>query len=411
MGKIKTLFLSYNGLLEPILPSQAVPYLEGLAKEGFRPILLTYEKNGYLKRIGKSGIATIKKDLKGHGIEWHFLRYHKHPPLLSTIFDLCIGFFYSFYFIIVKKARIVHARGITPGAIVIALSRLVSIKVLFDMRGLLAEEYVGGGLWKEGSVPFRLVKKAENMLLMSADAITVLTKKHFELYGRFDCIAKRNIPMNVIPCCVDMARFSYGAGDDLRRSLGLENKFVLMYPGKIGTFYLVKEMLDFFRCMRGVMAHTVFFVVTNDSPRGLIVQAKTMNIDPDTMVIARDVPFERMPQHIRSADAGIFFINPYKKIGSSPIKLGEFLASGVPVIINPGIGDTESIVRDNRVGVVVKDFDEHGYTSAITELLTLKQEKEDLKRRCREAAEKHFSLEKGVSTYVGIYRVLSGAAQ
>jgi glycosyltransferase involved in cell wall biosynthesis len=116
------------------------------------------------------------------------------------------------------------------------------------------------------------------------------------------------------------------------------------------------------------------------------------------------VRFEEMPRYLRIADAGIFFINPYKKFGSSPIKLGEFLACGVPVVINPGVGDTEEIVRENRVGVVVRDFDEARYERGANELLALRGEGDGLKARCRDTARRYLSLEDGANKYYEIYK-------
>jgi glycosyltransferase involved in cell wall biosynthesis len=114
-----------------------------------------------------------------------------------------------------------------------------------------------------------------------------------------------------------------------------------------------------------------------------------------------------MPRYISVADAGVFFINPYKKIGSSPIKMGEFLASGIPVVINPGVGDTEELVLDNKVGVVIRQFDRGCYIDAARELVEIKKGGQALISRCRAAAEKHLSLELAADKYAKIYALLT----
>ena len=88
----KVFYISYNGLLEPILPSQTLPYLKGLSKDGFGFILLTFEKRKDLRELGKRNLEKIKDDLKKEGIEWIWLLYHKHPRKVSTFLDLLIGF-------------------------------------------------------------------------------------------------------------------------------------------------------------------------------------------------------------------------------------------------------------------------------------------------------------------------------
>lgn len=406
---MRVLFLSYNGLLEPILPSQAVPYLKGLAGHGHEFILLSYEKKSDLNKAGQRGISGLKERLKKDKIEWQYLRYHKSPPVLSTVFDLLAGAVRVFAIVRYRKIDILHVRGITPGMIALMLAKILRVKILFDMRGLLAEEYVGGGMWKEDSLQFRMVKKAEKKLLSLADAVTVLTQKHYDLNMSLDYIVRRDIPMEVIPCCVDTSRFSYPGRDDmvLRRQEGLEGKFVIMYPGKLGSFYFIDEMLEFFDCALKSIPDAVFFVITRDDPAALLRKAEALSIPRDKIFVKTGLSFEEMPPYMRIADAGVFFINPYKKFGSSPIKMGEFLASGVPVIINPGIGDTEELVRNNKVGVVVDDFTERSYGDSVSRLMALEPGCEDLKKRCRDTACRVLSLTGGVDKYNKIYNSLS----
>ncbi|GEM_PF-369153 len=407
-GKVKVLFLSYNGLLEPILPSQAIPYMKELAKKEFEFLLLTYEKKADLDRVGKAGIGAMREDLKRQGIDWRYLNYHKRPPIVSTLYDLAAGFLVSLRLIKKHRIRIVHVRGITPGMIMILLSKLLKVRILFDMRGLLAEEYVGGGLWKEGGLAFRTVKAAERHMLKIADAVTVLTKKHLEFNKHIEYLRNNGKPMDIIPCCVDTDRFYHDekAGTDLKKRLGLSDRFVLMYPGKIGTFYLMREMLDFFKVMRDELPESVFLVITNDNTSELLAIARKAGLHEGSVKVINGIGFEEMPEYMRLADAGIFFINPYKKIGSSPIKMGEFLASGIPVVINPGVGDTEEMVLSGGAGVVVRSFDEKSYRDAVKAVLRLKSEGPALVKRCRETADSYLALDKGVCKYREIYKAI-----
>jgi glycosyltransferase involved in cell wall biosynthesis len=406
--KPEILFLSYNGLLEPILPSQAIPYMTDLAAKGFAFTLVTYEKKKDLERAGPVALKRLKDGLRSKGIDWQYLRYHKYPPVISTLFDLAVGAMRVLDIARNKDIAVVHVRGITPGMIALALSGLLRSRVLFDMRGLLSEEYVGGGLWKECGLAFKLVKTAEKRLLQRADAVAVLTNKHLELNKSLSYLNSRAIPMEVIPCCVDMKRFGRDSRDNsLRSELGLGDKFVLMYPGKIGTFYMMREMVEFFAAVADIIPDSVFLILTNDDTAGVSEMAGNIGIGGSRLKIVRGIQFEQMPRYISVADAGVFFINPYKKIGSSPIKMGEFLASGIPVVINPGVGDTEELVLDNKVGVVIRQFDRGCYIDAARELVEIKKGGQALISRCRAAAEKHLSLELAADKYAKIYALLT----
>ncbi|MDD5423182.1 MAG: radical SAM protein, partial [Candidatus Omnitrophica bacterium] len=403
----KALFLSYNGLLEPILPSQGLPYMRRLSGKGIDFILLTYEKEKDLRRFGKARIDEMNKSLRSKGIEWHILKYHKYPPIISTAYDLAAGIIHSYLLMTTKNVRIVHVRGVTPGAIALALSHLLKMKIIFDMRGLLAEEYAAGGIWKEGGAVYRLVKILEKRLLDRADAVTVLTEKHYRFNVSSGLVKSGSKPMEVVPCCVDLERFRPDPAHAgcLREKTGIGKRFVFMYPGKIGTFYLMNEMLEFFKCAKGLMPDSIFVVVSKDNGADITKMAHSKGINPrDIMVMSSE--FDRMPECLSLADAGIFFINPYKKIGSSPIKMGEFLSSGIPVIINPGIGDTEDIVKSNRVGVVIDKFDNEHYAKGIKEIARLRAEGPVLHERCRDTAVRLLSVEKGADKYYRIYESL-----
>ena len=110
---------------------------------GYEFILFTYEKKRDLAQAGREGVEKIRKDLAVHGIGWRYRVYHKDPPVLSTLFDLAAGIFSISGIIRKERVRIIHVRGITPGMMVMALAKIFRVKILFDMRGLLAEEYVG----------------------------------------------------------------------------------------------------------------------------------------------------------------------------------------------------------------------------------------------------------------------------
>jgi glycosyltransferase involved in cell wall biosynthesis len=93
--------------------------------------------------------------------------------------------------------------------------------------------------------------------------------------------------------------------------------------------------------------------------------------------------------------------------GGSPTKVGEYWAAGLPVVVTPGIGDTEEIIRRERVGVVVSEFSGEAYDHALSELLNLLEDPY-LPGRCRAAAEKHYSLETACERLQELYSALIG---
>ena len=94
------------------------------------------------------------------------------------------------------------------------------------------------------------------------------------------------------------------------------------------------------------------------------------------------------------------------KLGSCPIKFAEYLSCGLPVVLNPGIGDTDTIVNTNNIGVVVKGFDQEEYDCSVDKLLTLVNIDSELNSRCCSVANDEFSLIKGSQKYMSIYNSL-----
>ena len=105
----------------------------------------------------------------------------------------------------------------------------------------------------------------------------------------------------------------------------------------------------------------------------------------DRLTICR-APFEDMPRYIRLFDAGLFFIKPsFSKRASAATKLAEFLGCGVPVLINDGVGDSGTIVRDGRVGVVLPALDSTTLADAVTRVRGVLSDP-GVRERCRAVA-------------------------
>ncbi|UCD54932.1 MAG: glycosyltransferase family 4 protein [Candidatus Omnitrophota bacterium] len=402
---IKSLYISYNAVTEPIVESQVIPYLKGLSRRGIKFYLLTFEK----KRTGKNEKSRIRcildKQFAG-GIkpEWFYLNYHKRPTVPATIFDIAIGIIYSIYITMRHKIDIIHARAIVSALIGYPAARLLSKKFIFDTRGIDSEEYVDAGLWKRGGLTHKIVGFLENALIKSSDYVTVLTEKFLEILKKKH--QNKRIKFSVVPCAVDTEAFKPKDENMLARKLGIQDKTVLGYIGSLGTWYMLPEMIDFFKCAVKLDKDIHFLILTQTDKEYAIRLIRKKGLDT-THVTVDTVTYDSMPIYLSLCKAGIFFIKPvFSKISSSPVKFGEYLASGLPVVINRGVGDTEEIVRQNRVGIIVENFDEPSYNKAFNDLTKLLEDKH-LPERCGLTAEKYLSLKRAIDKYENIYKTLS----
>ncbi len=397
----KVLYISYDGALDPLGQSQVISYLKGLTKKGLVSDLVTFEKKNKLK---KNLINQNKEDLSKNSISWHYLRYHKYPSLPATVYDIISGFILCYFLILKNKIKIVHVRSYVAMMIAYLLKKIVHIKIIFDMRGLWADERVDGGLWKKNGFMYRLVKKLEKKFLLNADEIIVLTYAVKDIIQNFSYMKNKNKNMTVIPTCTDLEKFSPKQKNELLlKKYELNNKKIIMYSGSLGTWYLLDEMIEFFKILKQKVNNAHFFLLLNNEQELARTQLIKQEVSDFTITSST---YQEMPEYLNLADFGLFFIKPsFSKKSSCATKFGEFLSCGIPVIINSGIGDSDSITEKNRVGVVVKDLDKNSYELAVRQALKLISDK-NLKRGCRKVAENVFSLERGVNQYFEVYKRL-----
>jgi glycosyltransferase involved in cell wall biosynthesis len=127
----------------------------------------------------------------------------------------------------------------------------------------------------------------------------------------------------------------------------------------------------------------------------------------------RSVTSSDVPSYLSAADAGISFIKPcFSKLASSPTKNGEYLACGLPLILNAGIGDSDTLATDWNVGALVTEFTEVSYSQAIDKIEQLTREP-DIRTKTRSVAKELFDLEAvGAERYALLYeKVLEETAQ
>jgi glycosyltransferase involved in cell wall biosynthesis len=98
----------------------------------------------------------------------------------------------------------------------------------------------------------------------------------------------------------------------------------------------------------------------------------------------------------------MFFTGGLSKLGSSPTRMGEVLGCGLPVVANGGVGDVARIIRKYRVGVLAEGSGCREMEAAWDNLQRLLADP-GLATRCRETAEKVFSLKVGTEQYSELY--------
>jgi hypothetical protein len=182
-----------------------------------------------------------------------------------------------------------------------------------------------------------------------------------------------------------------------------------VYAGSIGTWYMLAEMLDFYLAARA-RDPALRFLILSRGGHDVIANAVAAARAEGVSVLAATP--DEIPGHLREAWAGLYFIKPvFSKQGAFPTKLGEYLAAGLPVVVNAGVGDTDALVATNRIGVVVERFSRDAYLATWDALAAMAGDP-GLRGRCRETARRTLALGEGVARYRAVYEtLLAGAAR
>lgn len=383
-------------MLEPLGQSQVFKYLRRLAKS-HDIILLSYEKKDEWRDASQR--SALRAALGEAGIRWVPLRYHRRPSSLATSYDLAAGFLVSVALTLFCRVRIVHARSYVPSVLALGLKKLFGTRFIFDMRGFWADERVERAGWSKSAGIYRVAKWFERRFFTEADVVVSLTHAGVGSIRKLPYLQGRLPDCRVIPTCTDLERFKPPAD----RSGA---PFTLGYVGSADSAYLFEPVLRCFRELRLLRPDARLLVVTRTPHAALRELLATFGIDGGCIEI-KSVPHDAVAGEMGRMDAGIFFVKPgFSATASVPTKLGEFLACGVPCLGNAGIGDLESILEGESVGVILREFTREAERTAIAELVGLCATP-GIGRRCREVAERVFSLKQGVAAYDRIYRSLS----
>jgi glycosyltransferase involved in cell wall biosynthesis len=402
------LFISYDGMTDPLGQSQVLPYLTRLSKHHWHFTIISFEKEATYQK-NKNAIQHICATAN---IEWIPLKYTKRPPVISTIWD---------YLKMQRKARnlykrsqfdVVHCRSYISALVGLNMKKKFGTKFLFDMRGFWADERVDGNLWNLKNPIYRAVykffKAKERSFLINSDVLISLTQAGKDEMLRWNIPGLTPEKILIIPCAADFEVFKLVTGESrisAKKALGFATSdFVLSYIGSVGTWYLIEEMLQFFGLLQKELPNAKFLILTPDNPDLISKFLKKYDVDPKNVLIKFS---ERkfLADMAHASDMNIFFIKPaYSKISSSPTKMGEVLAMGIPIICNSNVGDVEEIIEQTGAGICIKDFKNKTMISTIKSIKNYHSNYNAVK--IREKSMMFFDLQISLKEYAEVYRLL-----
>jgi glycosyltransferase involved in cell wall biosynthesis len=319
------------------------------------------------------------------------LRTYIYPSLHRSYFWRIISFF-SFMFSSVWTALLVKnvdlVMGTTPPIFQAASAWTVAVikrkPFLLEVRDL----------WPEFAVDMRvltnpiiigLARWLEKFLYARATHILV-NSPAYKTY-----ILEKGIPekkVTFIPYGTDVDMFNPDVnGTIIRKELGLEDKFTVVYAGALGAandIYTVLRAADRLR-----NEPKIRFVLFGDGKERVHIERESHRLNLDNVIFAGVLPKKEMPLVLASSDVCLAILQNIKMFRTTyPNKVFDYMAAGrATVLVIDGV--IREVIETSHGGVFVEPGDDAALANAILELSKDPQRVRQMGMNAREYLVKH----------------------
>jgi glycosyltransferase involved in cell wall biosynthesis len=390
----ETLYISMDGIMEPLGYSQVFKYLEKLS-EHHKINLVTLEKNNDLQKT--DALKLLLQKCSKNNITWYRCKYRNGWFGLAQLINVFNLIFLPLYIFLTKKISLIHIRSYMPGIAIPLLSSFFKFKLIFDIRGFWADEKHDRLNWRKDSYKYRFFKGLERYLMRKADFIVTLTAASQQIIS--NNFAKPESMIQVIPTCVDCNEFVRIEGEESSAVIKIG------YLGSVDTAYdfdkfcfLLSQIIDKYE------KNLEFRVFSNQKKEVIEAILSTQNINVSKLEVGF-VDRANLSKELSKLDfLGFCLKENFSIQASMPTKIAEALACGIPIICNAFNSDIKRLIESNRIGLIYS-FEEpfnETYLKSLSEII-LDHGTAD---RCINIAKSYFSLEKGSTMYHAMYSEL-----
>ena len=368
---MNVLYITYDGLLDPLGNSQILPYIKGISTHQDGVVILSFEKP---ERFSQ-GQQSMLSDIMDYRIHWKPLRFTEGLGFMGKLWDLSRMYFWSFYLANKYTTQVVHARGHAPAQVGLFLKRVLKKKLIFDFRGLWVDERIDKGGWDLSNffhrLQYKYFKRVEKKLLAQADQIVVLTNKVVSEVVKLGASPPSKI--TVIPCCADFNHFPLLTDISILEAKTLtgipDNAFVLGYLGSVGDMYMLDHLFHLYELTKNVRDDYHLLIITQDITALEDLMKRYLKPHLHSFIHIKSASRDDVPRLLPAISIMVSFISPsYARIAASPTKIAECFAVGIPVIANDGVGDVAKIINKLDGGKIVDPFSDEDLTKVSHEL-------------------------------------------
>jgi glycosyltransferase involved in cell wall biosynthesis len=325
-------------------------------------------------------------------------------PLLALL--TVISFPVVLFRIARERPDVLHCRSYM--ATVIALSmKLVfpNLRVVFDPRGFWPEEGVVEGKWRENSLTFRAWKIVEKYIISRSDITIALSDSFAEYVHTIDSRAL----CQVVYTSVDVTKFKQARGlrAQRRSQLGYNDNQVFVYSGSLGSWHDPELLARMYGSFRRAECDTKLLVLTTYDQQKLNAVFQRNGLDASEFLITV-AKHDEVASYLAAADYGLVPLRevvqnrPMTVVADTMIgtKVAEYLASGLPIVVNGNVGGLRSLTTEYKIGVFWDSGKPQEVTGGFKDVV---ENYRSYQSDCDYVAGRYFSLDEVARAYLEVY--------
>lgn len=366
-------------------------YLQDNSQNEWKFYVISYEdKNHPLTEHQNNQINEWK--LKG--LVWIRLNWNSGTNIFAKGMDIVKGLMAVMYCRAMGCKHFISLASVA-GTFLYLYSKVLVIKIFLYSYEPHSEYAIDNNMWSKKSLHYKISHYLEKKVAENAKIIasgTIFMKERIEN----ELIVKGTFFK--LPTTVNDQKFLFSEKNrmTMRRELGFSKETkVLFYPGKFGDLYYKEETAFMFKWIVEEDNEFHFLIVTPQKDLEIIELMDKAKVARTSYTIAHS-EYSNIHHYYSAADFAVIAVppGPSKKFISN-IKVGEYLAAGLPFLITEGVSEDYIYAEKEKVGVVVKDFKKKYIKMALPEIQEfLKQDKEQLRIHCRKVGLDYRGFEK-----------------
>jgi len=288
-----------------------------------------------------------------------------------------------------------------PGAAARFLRR---VPFVFEVRDIWPDAAVEVGALRNPLL-IAMARAMERFFYRAASRVVVVGERMGDRLRRR--LGRRADAVRVIPLGADVARFARAEPDTAwLRAHGLEGRFVVLYTGAHGRANALNQVLEAAARLRD--APQVRFVLIGDGALKNDLRAQAAREGLANVLFLDPVPKDRLPGILRAGHLGLVTVLDLPIYETAITnKFMEYLAAGLPALVNKPGSEAAEVCRREGCGVVVPPGDPEAMAEAIRRLAADPARAAEMGRRAREVAVRRFDRRRLV---LDLERVLREAA-